>query len=166
MDSLDTDTPLLREEHVAFLGVGVSVNVASRGRDSLPLVGRACGCRATADRRQVTVFLSALKQGPLVEALAETGAIAVVISQPSTHRTLQLKGVDARVIPAEADDPHHFDAFRQAFAADLASLGYTPEFAAAVVPVVDAGLVAVRFTPVAAFDQTPGQNAGKALKTP
>lgn len=160
--TLSTD-PILSEEHIAFLGVGVSVNVASRGGDSTPLVGRACGCRASADRRQVTVFLSALQLPLLVEALAETKVIAVAISQPTTHRTLQLKGSDARVMPVSAEDHTHLATFRQAFAADLASLGYGYEFAVAVVPEVDAGTVAVRFTPTHAFDQTPGQNAGKPL---
>lgn len=165
MDSLSADAPILSEEHVAFLGVGVSVNVAAPGADFTPLVGRSSGCRASADRRQVTVFLSALTLGALVEALVDSKAIAVVISQPSTHRTLQIKGSDAQVIPVEEDDLIHIAAFRQAFVVDLAALGHSPEFAAAVVPEVDAGMVAVRFTPTAAFDQTPGKNAGKPLKT-
>jgi hypothetical protein len=165
MDTPSEDAPLLDKEHLAFLGMGVSVNVASRGPDSTPLVGRSCGCRATADGRQVTVFLSSLRTPTLVEALADTGAVAVAISQPSTHRTLQLKGTDARVAPVSDDDRLHFATFRQAFAAELAALGYALDFAAAVVPEVDGGLVAVRFTPTAAFDQTPGHNAGKPLQT-
>lgn len=159
-----TDVPILSREHIAFLGLGVSVNVASPGGNFTPLVGRSCGCRASADGRQVTVYLSTLQLPLLVEALAATGAIAVVISQPSTHRTLQLKGSDARIIPLGQDDHAHFATFRQAFAADLASLGYGLEFAAAVVPEVDAGTVAVCFTPTHAFDQTPGKNAGKPLQ--
>lgn len=163
MDSATTDTPLLSQEHVAFLGMGVSVNVATRDANFIPLVNRACGCRASVDRRQVTVFLSTLYAGALLEAVAQSGSIAVVISQPSTHRTLQLKGGDARVVAVEADDQPHFQTFREAFAADLASVGYPVEFAQAVVPEAGVGLVAVRFTPSAAFDQTPGRNAGQPL---
>lgn len=43
-------------------------------------------------------FLSALQAGVVLEALADTGAIAVVISQPSTHRTVQLKGMAGAIL--------------------------------------------------------------------
>lgn len=166
MDTPAAEEPLLSEARAAFLEAGVSVNVASRGADLTPLLGRASGCRASPDRRQVTVYLSAHKFPALVEALAATGAIAVVISQPSTHLTLQLKGRDARMLPLAAADGRHLAAFRRAFIADLTAIGYAADFADAVVPPDDESLVAVRFTPTAAFDQTPGQNAGNPLDKP
>jgi hypothetical protein len=44
------------------------------------------------------------KAGKLLECLRANGAIAAVFSRPSTHQTLQLKGVDAAVGPLAHGD--------------------------------------------------------------
>src|SRR6476620_5995618 len=40
----------------------------------------------------------------LLEDVRRTGTIAVVFSRPADHRTLQLKGKDALIVPVEAGD--------------------------------------------------------------
>ena len=154
--------PLLDPAEAEFVQGAVSISVAARTADLTPVVARALGCRVATDRRQLRVFLSRSIAAAVLACLEENGAIAVAFTLPSTHQTLKLKGRDAQLIePDQADLPWIQD-YRRRFALDLAVIGYTPEFAGAVVPVMS-DLVAVRFTPSAAFDQTPGPGAGQEL---
>ncbi len=163
MDDIHPAEPLLNEAHAAFIQRGVSMNVASRDLANAPTVARACGCRVSPDRCRVTVFLSAVQSDAVLRAIGQTRAIAVVFSRPSTHKTIQLKGSDARVGPLAAGDESLIAAYRESFVEDLLGIGYTRAFASAVVAGADGPVVAVTFTPMAAFDQTPGRNAGRPL---
>ena len=99
------DTVLIDEELAAFLHSGVSVHAASRDAANVPCLVRGVGCRVSADRRRVTIFLLASQCGPMLGHFAANGAIAFVASQPSTHRTVQLKATDAQVgAPLPGDD--------------------------------------------------------------
>jgi hypothetical protein len=72
------------------------------------------------------------RQGRLVlEEIAANGGIAVGFSQPSRHRTVQLKGRDARIVPLEAGDRALALACRDALSADLQRVGYPPTLARA-----------------------------------
>lgn len=155
--------PLLDEALAAFVQTGVSINAGSRGPGNVPAVARANGCRVAADRRRVTVLLPASKSAALLEAVRATGAIAVVFSEPPTHRTIQLKGTDATVVPATDEDRATAVRWVDGFAAVLAPLGYSEEVFRALLGTDPADLVAVAFTPSAAFDQTPGPRAGAPL---
>lgn len=154
--------PLLGPAEVELIQGGVSISVAARTAELVPAVSRALGCRVASDRRQVTVFLSKAIAASVLSCLEANGAIAVVFTLPSTHQTLKLKGGDAMVLDIEPTDLPLVEAYRRRFAEDLLSIGYSREFAEGVAPRMD-DLVAVRFTPSAAFDQTPGPGAGRAL---
>ena len=156
--------PILDAEHAAFILVpGISMTAASRGAGNLPELGRVHGCRVAADRSRVTVFLPADQYPGLIGALRASRAIAVVFSQPTTHRTIQLKGTDATVEPLAPDDAGLAGRAMDAFAAGLAALGFNEAVVRAVVWFDPAALVAVGFTPCAAFQQTPGPRAGAPL---
>jgi hypothetical protein len=162
---MSAPAPLLDEALAAFLQTGVSINVGSRGPGNVPVVARANGCRVAADRRSVTVLLPATKSTALLDAVRATGAIAVVFSEPPTHRTIQLKGTDATVGPAADEDPVRAERYVSAFGAALAPLGYPEPVFRALLWAEPADLVAVTFSPSAAFDQTPGPRAGAPLKS-
>jgi hypothetical protein len=155
--------PLLDEALAAFVQTGVSINAASRGAGSVPAVARANGCRVAADRRTVDVLVPESKSAALLEAVRDSGTIAVVFSEPPTHRTYQLKGTDATVAPATDADRAAAGRWVDAFAAVLAPLGYPEAVFRALLWADPADLVVVRFTPTAAFDQTPGPRAGAPL---
>jgi len=150
----------LSEAVIRFLERGVSVSVASSDRAKRLRLGRALGCRASADGAWLSVYLDRAASGALLAAIAETGRVAVVITEPSTHRSVQVKGEDARVgalEPEEAGIPaHHTDAF----VVELAGIGFTEDFTRALMAHDPADVVAVRLRPAAVFDQTPGPNAG------
>ena len=155
--------PAFDEAHAAFMESGVSVHVASRGPGNVPSVARGLGCRVAPDRGRVTVFLSAAQAPDLLADLRASRMAAAVFSQPSTHRTIQVKGDDASVGALAAGDLARIAAYADALVRDLQALGYAEEFGRALIAFDPADLVAVAFTPGAAFQQTPGPNAGAPL---
>ena len=157
--------PVLDEDHAAFIQSGVSVVVATRNADLVPDAVRGCGCRVSRDRRSVTVLVESLRIGSVVADIEANGMIAVVFSQPSTHRTIQLKGTDARVARVSPRDRDLVERHLTAWVDELAAIGYRPEFARAVHGDAPDAMVALVFTPTAAFQQTPGPGAGDRLRS-
>jgi hypothetical protein len=156
---------LLDAGHAAFMQGGVSVIVASRNASLVPDVVRGCGCRVSRDRRRVTVLVEPGRSSELLEDIRLTGTIAVVFSQPSTHRTIQVKGTDAVVVPVTPADRKIAERHLGAWVEDLTSVGYTADFAAALHGRTVTEIAAIAFTPAAAFQQTPGPAAGTRLET-
>jgi hypothetical protein len=154
--------PPLDADHAAFIQGGVSVIVATRNAERVADVVRGCGCRVSRDRRRVTVLVEPSRAGTLLDDVAANGMIAVVFSQPSTHRTIQLKGSDARVVKLTAADRAVAAQHLRDWSEDLCRIGYTPEFAHAVRGAAPR-LAAIAFTPSAAFQQTPGPGAGQPI---
>ena len=154
----------LDARHAEFIQGPVSVVVASRNAELVADAVRGCGCRVSRDRRQVTVLVEPGRAGSLLEDVATNGMIAVVFSQPSTHKTIQLKGTDARVVPVTAADRATAQRHLREWAEDLGRIGYTAPFSAALHG-GSGPLAAIRFTPTAAFQQTPGPDAGQPIRS-
>ncbi|MGZ5182842.1 MAG: hypothetical protein ACXWC2_20380 [Ramlibacter sp.] len=160
-----TQNPLLDAELAAFMQQdGISLTLGSCGADLMPSVGRAAGCKVAPDRGTVHLFVSRVQVAPVLAHVRETGRIAAVFSRPSTHRTLQLKGRDARIDPVTPADLPIVARYRNAFAAELAPLGYAPVLVHTLLGFPDDELVMISFTPQEAYSQTPGPNAGRALQ--
>jgi hypothetical protein len=155
--------PPLDTAHASFIQGPVSVVVASRNADGVTDVVRGCGCRVSRDRRQVTVLVEPGRASSLLDDVAANGMIAVVFSQPSTHQTIQLKGTDARVVRVTAADRAAARQHLRVWSEDLERIGFDVRFAGALHGGTGE-LVAIRFTPAAAFQQTPGPAAGQPLK--
>lgn len=153
---------MLSAEHLALLGQGVGVSVASRDAGHVPNLVRAVGHRVERSG-EVTVFLSRTDGRGVLEDLRANGAIAVVFSQPSTAQTLQLKACRVAIADACAADLDTVARCRDAMSAELVGAGFTREFAQHLLEAAPADIVAVRFMPESAFDQTPGPKAGTRL---
>lgn len=163
----NTSNPLLDDELAAFMQQdGISLTVGSCSADLQPSVGRAAGCRVSADRFTVQLFVSQVQLAPVLAHVRETGRIAAVFSSPSTHRTLQLKGRNARIEPFAPADLPLVSHYREAFAAGLEPLGYPRPLIRTLLAFPDQDLVMLSFTPLEAYSQTPGPNAGRALQVP
>jgi len=157
--------PLLDDDHAAFIQRGISIIAASGDAANVPSLDRALGCKVSPDRRSVTIFLTTASADRLLADVKRCGRIAVVFSEPPTHRTIQLKGDDAAIVPLAATDREIVKAHAEAMVEAVASIGNPAGIARAVMtcPASDQ-LVAVAFTPTAAFVQTPGPRAGARLK--
>jgi hypothetical protein len=154
--------PLVIEPAVArFLDGPVSVVLAACGDGLVVDLAQAFGGRVDGDR--VSVLVARSQAEDVLGLVTQTGAVAVTFSRPSSHRTLQLKGRDARVEPVTPDDLAAWRRYRAAFADELASVGFGGAYAEAMLTVDEADLVAVRFSPAAVFVQTPGPDAGRRL---
>ncbi|MFZ5557181.1 MAG: hypothetical protein ACOZDY_10755 [Pseudomonadota bacterium] len=163
MASAAPSVSFLSAENAAFVQQGVSVIAGARDRDNVPTLVRGVGCRVAADRDRVTVFLPASQCAELLANVRDNGAIAVVFCQPSTHRTIQLKGTDATVVPLAPGDHERMAAQAAALAADIIGIGYREAPVRTLLAYAPEDVVAVAFTPAAAFQQTPGPNAGARI---
>ncbi len=115
----------------------------------------------------MTYPLYASQCGTMLADFARNGAIAFVASLPSTHRTVQLKGTDAKAgAPQPGDEAIDADRQRAAFRDVLTGMGYDRAMPLALTGGDWSDVVAVTFTPTSAFVQTPGPGAGAALARP
>jgi hypothetical protein len=111
----------------------------------------------------VTVFLSVQRAEQLLKDLRAGGAVAVVFTRPTTHQTIQLKGNEAAIVPLVDGDRELMRAYGSGFLEEIRAIGYRDPFASAMMMAVAEEAVGVRFTPTAAFEQTPGPQAGQRL---
>ncbi len=153
----------LDPELADFLYEGVTVHAASRDAGNVANLSRALGCRFSHDMKRLTVFVLASHSGAMLADYRANGHIAVVISKPSSHRTIQLKGTDAAVVPMREDDHVLIARQRDAFIKELTDLGYRAALPKTLLSGARGDVVAVGFTICAAFSQTPGPAAGTPL---
>jgi hypothetical protein len=158
-----SSSALIDAEQAAFICGGVGMSAATCRPGALPNIARATGCRISPDRRVLTLLLAATPGAAALDDVRRTGSIAVVFTQPSTHRTLQLKGHDARIVPPEPGDADLIECYVRAFAADVAAFGFSEAYMRALLACPADDIVGVRFTIAAAFSQTPGPRAGEPL---
>lgn len=146
-----------------FITSRISVQIAAcDGRGPATLV-RGLGCRVSDDLRTVTVLMPRSQALPVLAAIEANGRVAAVFSEPETHRTVQLKGVDARVEAATAEDEAGLLPYAAAMAARLAPFRVPEIYARTLFSGSADDLVAVSFTPSQGFGQTPGPRAGMPL---
>lgn len=146
-----------------FLQHRLMVSVASRSLDHVPSVVRCLGFRLHEHPQRLAVFVRTRDSGRLLADIRATGQAAVVFSEPSTHRTLQVKGTDAAAGPLEDGDWPMVGAHVEAAVAELGPLGYTETWVRTVFQATPAQVQAIRFTVSSAFAQTPGPRAGAPL---
>lgn len=153
----------LPADQVAFIQSGVSIAVASRDAANRPSSARGVACRVSSDRRRVTVLVRPSRAESVLEDVRRCGVIAVVFSQPSTHRTIQLKGTAAMLDAVQPDDQARALQHGRDFARELDGWGFADGFAETLMDGEASDLVAVTFAPAAVYSQTPGPRAGERL---
>ena len=151
---------------VAMMARGISVIVAARDAGLRPSLMRAVGSRVEADGRDITVYLSRPQSRQVLEDLASNGHIAVVFSEPSTHRTVQLKASRVDMRGADEGDAPVLERYLRSMESEIQRVGFAPPLTRAMLAHRLQDVVAVRFTPEQAFDQTPGPRAGSPLGGP
>ena len=154
---------VLSSDVADFMQSGLSITLASRDARLVPSIAKGVGCRVAPALDHVSVLVFAGGAEQLRRDVETCACLAVTFSQPSTHRTVQVKGSDARVRPAAAADLALVRRHLALFADDLRTLGWGSDFVDAVFWHEGAALLAFEFTPTGAFQQTPGPAAGCAL---
>lgn len=154
---------MLDSDSAAFIQTGVSISLAACSIDRMPCMSRGLGCKILDDRRQLAVFVNGSQSTELLEDIRNTGRVANVFNLPSSNRTLQLKGVDARVSPFDPADLPLIEAHIAEFLAEVLPFGMTEDMIRALFAYRVDDLVAVVYSPNAAYTQTPGPKAGELL---
>ncbi len=150
---------------LALMVKGVSVIVSAGGLDLRPSLMRAMGSTVAPDGSAVTVYLSRSQSVQLLSDINSTHRLAVVFTQPHSHRALQLKGTLVAIRAATPSDQDALERYKASMVHELGLIGYGAAFSKAMFCCDMDDLVAVSFTPLQAFDQTPGPHAGSALAT-
>jgi hypothetical protein len=155
--------PRLPPELLAMMARGVSVIVASCDAQRRPSVMRAVGSQVAPDASAVTVYLARRQSRQLLEDVAASGRVAVVFSEPTTHRAVQLKASGATLRPATKQDAPVLAAYLAAMEAELQCIGIAPPLTRTMLAHRLEDVVALQFAPEQAFEQTPGPRAGAGL---
>jgi len=153
----------LPDDLLALMRRGVSVIAGSRDAAMRPSIMRAVGSDLSADGRSVTLYLVRAQSRQLLQDIAATGHVAVVFSEPATHRTVQLKGSRATSRQAGPQDQAVLARYLASMEQEIARVGYPPEMTRAMLAHRLEDVVAVTFEPDEAYDQTPGPRAGTSL---
>jgi hypothetical protein len=154
---------ILPPDLLAMMERGVSVIVGSRDAALRPSIMRAVGSSVEEGGRKVTVFVSRRQSRQLVQDVAATGHVAAVFSEPSTHRTVQVKAKRAELRNATAADEPLLARYLASMEHEIQQVGFPPRMTRALLAHKLEDLVAIRFEPEVAFDQTPGPKAGTRL---
>ncbi|WP_457419651.1 hypothetical protein [Roseateles sp. P5_E7] len=154
----------LPPDWVAHLQSGVSHRLGGSHADGQPEICRGLAAQALPDGR-VEVLLLAKTGDRLLAAAQASGRISYVAAQPGSFRTLHVKGLDAEIFAATPAHSPVFERCRESFIAQVEPFGFTREIIMAIWYDLDVqSLAGVRFTPIAAWDQTPGPGAGSPVE--
>lgn len=165
MTSTSNRPGLLSAEHLAMIDRGVSTIVASHDASQRPSLMRAVGAAITPDGTRITVYLNRPACGQLLADLQATGHIAVVFSEPFSHRAVQVKAGRAELRAAGPADAPVLARYLASMEHELSQVGFGPRYTRIMLGHRLDDVVAVSFSPEQAFDQTPGPKAGASLST-
>lgn len=159
-ESSNDGTVTLTAGQAAFIQGSVSIVAASTGANKVNQLSKVYGCRVSGDGRSVTIIFSALQAGALLADLRANRKLAIAFCRPSTDQTLQIKTFDAEVVALVRDDYSALTEHTGKMVAEVSPMGFSEAIARPLFSCSTSDAVAVRFSPSAVFDQTPGPNAG------
>jgi hypothetical protein len=160
------DTPVLGDEHVTFMSSdAISSAISSRDASNQPSLTKCLAVRVSGDQGTVEVFVDADRSVDVLRDLRAGNPIALVCSEPMSHRTIQVKGARAEIGPVAPDDWKFIAARVEAIIAHIAPLGYPEDGLRVYFSFTPSALTRIVFAASAAFLQTPGPGAGAPLKT-
>lgn len=151
--------PRLHPDIEAFLALGLSMHVGACNAAGQPQLTRALAVRAR-DDGAVELLVPSVASAALIDAVNAAGQVATVFCQPTTHRTLQIKGGHAIARPTSAADWPQLPHNRRAFAHEIQAYGFDETFCAAWFGAAGDSLHSIVFQPTGAWNQTPGPAAG------
>lgn len=154
---------LLDPEILSFIqSHEVSLYLAGCATQRQPRATRAFHCRPHADGRRLVVWI-AQYNSELLAGINSNGCIALVIAHVQSFRSMQLKGLDAQVLPVDPADYAHILNYQRGFIEKTTAVGHPPEVMRTHAQFRVDKLAAIHFTPNAAFAQTPGPKAGNSM---
>lgn len=157
-------TLVLSPELSAFLESGVSLSAASRNRRLLPSVSRVLACKVEAESGRIQLWLARSHSEQLLRDCLDCDRIALVASDPPTHRTWQIKGDNITQCELAETDAQRVRQHVHEFAKVITTLEFAPSFGYALYQHQPDELVSISFVPRELFEQTPGPRAGQKVE--
>lgn len=146
-----------------FIQHGLSILIGTRGPDLMPETVRGVGVELWPDARGLKLFVPVANGARTLANLRDNQRIAITLSRPLTHETVQLKGTVTHMRDADASERAFTDAYVVAVSGVLAYCGLPPHVTRRMTSwpatVLDVVIEDV-------FLQTPGPGAGERLTTP
>ena len=160
MSQTPVDRLLLEEiaEHVAS---GVIIYVATRNSSLEPEATIAMGFKSDCSRQLFTVYVPEKAAAKTLANLTDNGAIAVTMTRPIDHKSVQIKGRAVRTRPADDADRALLNVHRAALTEQFALVGVPRSITRRL---TNWPSVAIDVEVTAAFSQTPGPQAGQPLR--
>lgn len=151
---------MISDDVCAFLTGGKSLIIGTCDKDLVPECARAVALEVAPDRKHVSVYLPEVVCGRTFENLRANGSIAIGISHPPDHRSLQLKGSLRKIELATSAQLSFVQKYLHELSLSLDLVGLPANIVERLnyEPCMRAD-VAVE----AIFLQTPGPDAGRAL---
>lgn len=160
-DRIAADSPI-SAELAAFMQSGISVTLAVVTADLRPIAGFALACRID-EAGTVRVLLRKPANVALIDVVAQGGPIAMTVSRPQDHRSIQIKAPAARIAAVRSDDLPEVARQTAGMRAQLIGCAFDPALAAAYVSYEPGEVIALELKPERIFVQTPGPGAGSEL---
>ena len=129
----------------------------------MPSMSRGLGCKLIDGSHQIGIFIRLSQSQELLGNIRSSGRVANVFSLPSSNRTLQFKGSDARIVPFAPENLPVIEGHIVDFLLEIVPLGMSEAVVRAILAYQPDDLVSVVYSPCAAFSQTPGPKAGAPL---
>src|SRR5262245_57797680 len=114
--------------YAAFIQGGVSIVGSTRDSSNIPRAARMIGCRVSPDRTRVSGFASKSANSVLIDLRRAGLPIAVVVPQPSSHRSIQLKAKRAEIRSVEDRDFDLLTRYVDAFVTEVMPFGFSEAF--------------------------------------
>ncbi|MDF2180346.1 hypothetical protein P2G88_18975 [Aliiglaciecola sp. CAU 1673] len=146
-----------------LINQGVGIFAASSNSNCVPALSYVVGCRIHEGRQAITLFVDASEAGCLLENAKSSGRLSAVFSCPSTHQTIQIKGLVLKVSPASTEDFRYIEETVQRFTSDVMGLGFSKDYCVFMNAYDANAIMALTLQPQHIFDQTPGSQAGKLM---
>lgn len=150
--------PLLSDDLAELIASGVDIHVGTRDADHEPASMLAMGAKVHADGCAVTVYLPEATCAATLANLKSNGHIAICLTRPRDHQSVQLKGSVTRIRASESADKEFQAVHRAALVEQFAGVGIPRS---ATRRLVWWPSVAVEVAVNAVFLQTPGPRAGE-----
>lgn len=152
----------LTDDMIQLLSAGVAHQVGGCTNDGRPVVCRGLAAQHEAGR--LLVILAAEPGFEVIDAIKQNGNIALNVTLPANFRSLSFVGNDAIVRGSGAAWRPLVDERHAAFRQQLTPYGFPSDYTHAWYGAPDEQLVAIRFTPLTARNQTPGPSAGNPVQ--
>jgi hypothetical protein len=147
---------------VEFLESGLAVSVGTCGIDLMPETTQAVCVAVSADHASLRLFLPVATARATIEDLRANPNIAVTLSSPPTHRTVQLKGRVSRIAPAGHEEEALVKRYIANVVEQLVSVGL-PAMLTQRISHWPCWAVEISVSEI--FVQTPGPRAGSKLES-